>query len=53
MKLLPTMMKLRKLLKNQLKSDIAFECSFEEFEESAKWYYKNMTKGKVILQPWG
>lgn len=51
--MLPTMMKLRKLLKNQLKSDIAFECSFEEFEESAKWYYKNMTKGKVILQPWG
>lgn len=32
MKLLPTMMKLRKLLKNQLKSEISFECSFEEFE---------------------
>lgn len=53
LKILPTMMKLRNKIKNQLKSDIAFECSLDEFQDSAKWYYKNMTKGKVILQPFG
>ena len=52
-KLIPTMMRVRKHLKDQLKSEISFECSLEEFEESANWYYKNMSKGKVILQPFG
>ena len=52
-KLIPTMMRVRKQLKNQLKSEISFECSLEEFEDSANWYYKNMSKGKVILQPFG
>jgi len=48
---IPMVMKLKKLLKNELKSEIALEFSLEDFEESAKWYIKNMTKGKVILKP--
>ena len=33
-KLLPIMMKLRKYLRNELKSEIALECSLDEFEKS-------------------
>lgn len=29
------------------------ECSLDNFEESVLWYTKNMTKGKVILKPFG
>ena len=38
-------------MKNELKSEIAMECSLENFEESISTYHKNMTKGKVILKP--
>ena len=53
LKLLPTMYKLRKLLKSELKSQISLQFSLEQFEDSVKWYTKNMTKGKVILNPHG
>ena len=53
MKMLPRLYKLGKLMKNELKSDIAMECCLENFEESINIYYKNMTKGKVILKPFG
>ena len=34
LKMLPTIYRLKKLLKNQLKSDISKECSLDEFESS-------------------
>jgi hypothetical protein len=52
LKLLPTFLKLRKLLLRELKSEIATECSLEEFEVSLKEYLTNMTKGKVIVKPY-
>ena len=50
-KMLSTVYKLGGLLKNELKSEIAMQCSLEEFEESVKIYASNMTKGKLILRP--
>lgn len=50
-KLLPSFLKLRKLLMRELKSEISVECALEEFEASLKDYMSNMTKGKVIVKP--
>jgi NADPH:quinone reductase len=50
-KLLPSFFRLRKLLMSELKSEIAVECSLEEFETSLKDYLANMTKGKVVVKP--
>lgn len=52
LKLLPAMLKLRKLLLRELKSEIALETSLEDFEESLKQYMSNMTKGKVVVKPY-
>jgi NADPH:quinone reductase-like Zn-dependent oxidoreductase len=44
--------KLQKLLKHELKSQIAQEFSLEQFKEAIEAYKSGMTKGKVLIKPW-
>lgn len=46
------MRRLQKLLKSELKSEIAKEYPLDQFKEGLEYYMANMTKGKVLIKPW-
>jgi len=50
--LLPTFYKIRKLINNTLKSNIAKKFSIENVEEAIEYYKQNMTEGKIIIEGW-
>lgn len=50
--LLPTFYKIRKLINNTLKSNIAKKFTIDNVEEAIEYYKQNMTDGKVIIEGW-
>lgn len=50
--LLQSFYKVRSTINNQLKSTVAKKFKLEQLNEAIDFYLKNMTEGKVILQPW-